>query len=480
MQKYFENPLALAFFVFLVSLPFGTKKFLFEVPTNLPRFQEFSAVFLFLTDMTAVLFLFLFLFSKNIWEDAGTVFAKNKKAQTLLFLFFCFVLVTVWYTPLSFPGLFLYARLFLAVAAGVAAMTLLFKKIISFASVATAIAGTAVLEGLVGIFQSIFQKSVGLWFLGESVITGATKNVGRALVDGGFLLRSYGTFPHANIYAAFLVLGLAALYYLFLSEATKKFSVRRIAIGAGILIVSTGLLFSFSRSGWIGAGIMTFFVVLLGLWIREMRFPVLLLFARIVAIAVFLLAAFGHLVLPRAAIPIQTDPSFQYRVLYNTIGIRTIVERPSGVGLGNQVAYGVGRGFYQDEGITEKEFWNWQPVHNLFILIATEAGFPALAVFLIFLAYLGVAGWITLRQTKGMFPVEIVVMFSLFISFLVMAMADHYFWDLQAGRLMFWLLLGIMMGLSPRRSMDRISPSEGGDGRSNRPEGTSIKEHEES
>ena len=99
-------------------------------------------------------------------------------------------------------------------------------------------------QSLVGFFQFVFHKSLGLYFLGESFLSPLNGELARVFIGGGRLLRAYGTFPHPNILAAFLVLSLLSTYFLY----RKKFFILFLFL---IFINWLGLVLTFSRAGWI-------------------------------------------------------------------------------------------------------------------------------------------------------------------------------------------------------------------------------------
>ena len=48
------------------------------------------------------------------------------------------------------------------------------------------------------------------------------------------------------------------------------------------------------------------------------------------------------------------------------------------------------------------------------------------------------------------------------VALFALSLFDHFLWTLQPGRLMLWLIIGIVIGVnSACDSMDRIHPSEG-------------------
>lgn len=438
----------LAFLASVFSIPFWVDLFLGDFPgrASLQRFQEFSSFSFYAVEGLILLACaaIIFVGRNNMEIQAEEKRFFRHSPLPALFLLFSFGSLCLAFSP---AGFVLFFRLVLAVSFAATGAILLRVKAVSLSEVMGTIAASALFQAIVGIVQFTLQRSVGLRLLGEPVVDYGTNGVGRALIDGGKLLRSFGTFPHANVYAAFLVLGLAALFYFFLKENERSFSVKRVALSLGFLLVFCALLFSFSRSGWIGAAVLSVSVLAMAWTAPSLRFRAWVLFMRLAAVGLLVFLAFGHLAVPRATIPLKTDPSFNYRLRYNSVGYEIVRAEPLGVGLGNQVLYGVTNGLYEKVGIGKDEPWNWQPIHNLYLLVASEAGIPALLVLVLFFAVLITTGlkWFWNERDKS--PVPFVCMLGILAAFLVLGLSDHYFWDLVSGRLMFWLVLGIMMGM---------------------------------
>jgi len=124
-----------------------------------------------------------------------------------------------------------------------------------------------VLESAVAFLQFYWQKSLGLGFLGESLLEPFNLEVARTYLGegGGLLLRAYGTLPHPNILASFLILSLISAYYFFLKvnqpialgetqQSQKVLASRffgKVGMTATIFILWLGILLTFSRAGWL-------------------------------------------------------------------------------------------------------------------------------------------------------------------------------------------------------------------------------------
>jgi hypothetical protein len=74
--------------------------------------------------------------------------------------------------------------------------------------------------------------------------------------------------------------------------------------------------------------------------------------------------------------------------------------------------------------------WDYQPVHNIYLLILAELGIIGFILWLIPVLFL---------TKKSSFICSL-----LFIVILAISLFDHYFWTLYFGILLFWLTLGLM------------------------------------
>jgi O-antigen ligase len=86
------------------------------------------------------------------------------------------------------------------------------------------------------------------------------------------------------------------------------------------------------------------------------------------------------------------------------------------------------------------EIWQHQPVHNVFLLIWAELGILGLFIFLCFL-------WKLIRhnlkQKRSMWNIY---MSAILFSFIFIMLFDHYFWDIQQGQIMLWMVMGLIAG----------------------------------
>jgi O-antigen ligase len=123
--------------------------------------------------------------------------------------------------------------------------------------------------------------------------------------------------------------------------------------------------------------------------------------------------------------------SWELRKIYQKNAEIIIFRHPLiGVGLGNFIS--------TSKNITDysKFPWRLQPVHNLYLLIASEIGLLGLFLFLltIFFYFFKRISFYSILNS----PLDLFFMAVLLISFF-----DHYFWTLPQGQLIFWLTFAL-------------------------------------
>jgi len=237
---------------------------------------------------------------------------------------------------------------------------------------------------------------------------------------------------------------------------------------------------------------------------------------------------------------ISNNSALNERIFYNIVSCETI---------SNNFVFGSGTGtfifqidnYLQANDISQKlQPWQYQPAHNIYLLIASEIGIVGLALFLLFTVSvlynsltigknnvsretiykkscsykiysifvipakagiyyynkiklfsqalilnlkLSALKWIPdkfLRRCSKIFwndkkdeDVTLILkntivsretidnnlniyLFAILIAFLFIGFFDHYFWTLQQGKLMFWLVLGLMLSVSDYKKQKRF------------------------
>lgn len=417
-----------------------------------PGFHEYEAFFLYLGDAALLGLLGTFFYYKR------HRLRQFLKASPALFYgligFFLLAIISFFFAPS--PGVSFYVFLRMATLFLMAWFIVPFIFSSSFHRIWTIMLIVALCadQALAATLQFIKQGALGLGFLGESPLDVMVAGTSSVVIEGAKLLRGYGTFPHPNILSMFLVLGLICISYLYVLADTKlyhwdytttvsrnaqkffgsQYFWGRLVLAILFFLTSVGLVLTFSRAGWIVAAVSI--LVFLGLALIAAPRAALRYLVLVVASTAAVYLLLSPFIAPRAASLTPQETAINYRLQYNQLALDLIKEKPLGVGLGNQVLYSVKSRLYQDRGLTRA--WEWEPVHNIYLLVAVELGVAGFLVFGFFLIYLF---WRLLWRAPSL---ERALAGALFVGVLVFGLFDHFFWDLQPGRLMFWLVLGLV------------------------------------
>jgi hypothetical protein len=258
-----------------------------------------------------------------------------------------------------------------------------------------------------------------------------------------------GVYLAAALFVSFAVL--------FISESRRV----RAIIWGGVTIMLFGLLFSFSKAAILGFCLGLIFIFLFILVTKDTHAKSLFyngLFIIALVFGVFLLGN-GELIQSRmygaGRLEVQ---SFEERIDALSQARNLIQETwISGVGI-NQYTLAMS---LREPGL---ESWQYQPVHNVFVLVLAELGIGGLLIFLLLLfeiirtisrfkleyaaAILDAMRKFNSNVLYGEYVSSIYWLLSLtsiIILFLVIFLFDHFTWTLYGGSMLWWLFFGLWM-----------------------------------
>lgn len=262
-------------------------------------------------------------------------------------------------------------------------------------------------ESSIAILQVLKSGSLGLWILGERTFSITTPAIAKFNFHGIEVLRPYATFPHPNVLAAFLIIGLLLLQ-------TKIKVVNIITV---IIIILT-----FSRT----AILATIFSALLVLKKRLLLFAILILLiiSPLLYIRFYSLFNFDNLtILRREELAASALALFSKNPL-------------PGVGLNNFIPA------LSAELIAGPNRF-LQPVHNIFLLSLAETGITG---FLGLTVLIGYPFFKILKLYPLRFPLNPLLLVWGMILFL--GLFDHYFLTLPQGYRLLFLVWGLSLSIS--------------------------------
>jgi hypothetical protein len=311
-------------------------------------------------------------------------------------------------------------------------------RIIFVAFVASGLCQTAI-----AITQYFHQAPLGLHILGETqtpstfLIEDGSRWLFDRLIRGAAkqleIMRASGTFPHANVFGGFMVISLLSTYALIIQSKKAKWF-----LGLTLPAQLFALSLSYSRAALFAWALSTFiwFALILyqkGLKDRHIRYIgviVVLSFASIGATLFNQYADRGGVV----NYNIVAKSSDSVRQIHQKLAFKIVKDHPlTGLGF-SQFSERSGPYFPPD---VDSYVRSTAP-HNIFLFLACETGLIALAAFLSMIALL------LFRVLKTPMTVEIATLTSLLFGFLLIGCCDFYPILFQQGKLMFFLIIGLL------------------------------------
>lgn len=327
---------------------------------------------------------------------------------------------------------------------------------------------TAVFESGIAITQYFTQHALGLKKLGEINFSspecapssfrmhdGSLWIFDHLFSDPGkteFITRAYGTLPDPNILGGYLVFSLLASCYLFMVSSKKS----RIWLTCAMFAQFFSLFITYSRSAFLGVilGAAVFFSFDCLRCFLERRketksmslsncfsckFLILVMLGCFTACMLLFypqLLERGGYVNYKNTLAQDADHE---RIVYQEIAANIIEQHPlTGVGFNNYVLE------MKEHSQQELPYFYSHPVHNIFLLVASETGLLGLASFCMFIF---TTTWAMLK--KGLTN-ETILLGSIMVAFLFISCCSHYFLTWQPGKLMFFTVFGLI-GLAGRK-----------------------------
>jgi len=303
---------------------------------------------------------------------------------------------------------------------------------------------------VVWVSSAAFQSIFAIWqFFAQYVFANKWlglaehfSTLGGAIIlqtDNERWLRAYGSLPHPNILAGFLVIGILFLLYLALIAQKRS---QRIFVLVSLIPIMPALFFSFSRSAWLA---LIFSLAALTFWLLYRRYYLWRnTFFKILFLSLIIFSVLGSSLWQPLLTRISGEQDLEVASIYLRVAFtkqawEIIKTNPwQGTGIGNYTL-----GVYHLVNNSWPGYY-YQPVHNIYLLILSELGIFGAVIFGLVLILLI---WNLIRTERVIdqpsWHLEKVIVFLCLISVLIISLFDHYFWTFYFGVIIFWLILGL-------------------------------------
>lgn len=389
----------------------------------------------------------------------------------------------------------------------------------TFHKILGTIIGLGVLNSIIGIGQFLLQQSLGLTFLRESIISPNLPGVAKIIIGGEKYIRAYGLLPHPNVLGGLLLISITLTLYYKLFHVEQIESKKLITTQSNIPRLSHGMFHvehsfrggtildntnqdkcsTWNIKQWQPKNLIFWLI----LWIQILG---IILTVSKSAILGLLVALFYLKNVPRGTNP-KSEMFHAHAVEYNCSTwnkqvdwIKDNLDRIRQFGLVALISIMLAYLIHADlnsilfnslrerllylnvsRGTILNHFWlgtgigqyvveipnnfkmallshEYQPVHNIFLMIWSELGIIGLGIFIwLLLKMFHVEHFISLFVPRGTNCTHttdqncsalewnnFVVFQGVLAGLIFIGLFDHYFWDIQQGQILLWIIFGLL------------------------------------
>lgn len=421
-MKLIDKLIHYGFYLFVFLLPWQTRWIFNDASLN-GGIWEYGRMSLYGTEILLIILLILGLinwsksyFKKTKEQKLEEVKSELKGQKFLIILLIIWSGLTIFWSGdklLAWFGL-------LNLIWGIGIFWLIESQGIEFKKVGYALIFSGAIQSFLGIWQFLNQGFFASKWLGISALNPAT--LGTSVIDNGVgrFLRAYGSLPHPNMLAGFLVIGILTAIILINREPAKKIrNLLNVAVG----FLALGLILTFSRAGWL-ALILSLIIFIIYNYIKKQE-QKKIIWPLIIIGLIFLIIFFSYgdlfksrlTGLERLELKSNQERASYYPQAFSIIKAKWL----KGVGLGNYT-------LVQYQKNPTLNSWDYQPIHDTALLTWAEMGIIGLMLFIgiIIFAF----------KNRGIY-------WPLLVAILVLGFFDHYFHSLYFGIMLWWLVVGI-------------------------------------
>ncbi len=416
-------------YLLVFLLPWQTRLIYKQIVLN--NFNwEYATLSLYVTELLLGIILFLsviyFIPLLKSLKLKKTIKEQNKK-NVLVWLLLILCLIVNCFVALNQEiAFYKFSQLIIAVAFAL----VLVSTRIDWTKATWAFVFSGTIQASLAISQFIEQKVQANKWLGLAEQNPETLGTPVVQLENLRWLRTFGALPHPNILAGFLAVSLILIIGLFALTKIKK---HQKFLSMIFVITFLGLLTTLSRS----AVIVFILAIIIFSFVARKDKILTKHISKFALIALFIIiiftVSFPNLISARTSINNELEAQSNITRLEQYKQFLPIMKTHwlTGLGLGNYTVALV------NENQT-LEGWQYQPIHNTYLLIFGELGIIGLAINLMFLIYC----LFNLFKNNN-WSIEKTTSFIALLTIAGLALFDHYLWSFWFGLIMFSFIIGL-------------------------------------
>ena len=475
-----KNYLNYALYLFIFLLPWQSRLIWHEATIN-GKYWEWGSLSLYGTELLLGLIFLVTIYaywdkltSKKYWTG---LWRNYKVLWIALGVMWVAALISMFNAILPYLTWYGLLRLTEVIVLVFVVLTISFKYL--YLNLAFIVAGAV--QTALALSQWFLQKNiiVSKWLAlpklesfspGTAVIEYAKE----AVIDGSTgtfwhrWLRAYGSFPHPNVLGAFLLIVVLISLAVYLQ---RNYGWVKLLASLISSFIFTGLLLTFSRSAWLVFAL-TFIIFNVFIFFYSPKtklekdkksdnvFAIMKFIAFVAMIIVAFVAVYPDHFYTRTHVETRLEEmSYKDRIWQYKHAINIIPEHVFlGGGMYNYSLYlpshmvdynleqagakmEINYKMMIEKGNGERQVLDYQPVHNLYLLIWAELGMFA------WLAFIALMAWLLgllLYRYKYLMKDQILLGYSLaFMALLTTALFDHYWWTIWSAMALFWFIIAL-------------------------------------
>lgn len=429
-MKTLKKTIEYLIYIFIFFLPWQIR-WIYQPAYYKNQYWEYQSQSVYATE---ILFGFILLLCIVFFIKKFNFKAFVEKYRPKRFFFFCiaaaailsFIILNIIFSKNSEIAFYKITHL---IQAGAFSLLLIFFPL-NLKKLSWSVISAGLIQSVLAVNQFFNQKiSANKWLgmagqdpgvLGTSVIETSSDR----------FLRAYGSLPHPNILAGFLIIVLLFIVYQYFTETKRK---KNTIILAAFVFVFIALLMTFSRSAWLAFFISFIFIFAMA-GIKKKVWEKHKTQINKLIVSVLLIAAVFSI--------IKSDLIFTRFQFDQPLEIKSVTERFSGYENAWQIFKqniftGTGPGNYTlalSNLYPDRQAWQLQPVHNGLFLAIIEMGI------ILSLIFIGITAFIIKNLSKLLkgkwFETEIIFSIAIILALFVICLFDHFLWSLVFGNLL--------------------------------------------